>query len=215
MGRAWARLGSMLQEGQRLKADGIDVVVGLVETHGRAGTARLIDGLEVVPRGPPPTMASPSRRWMSTRCWRAGPQVALVDELAHTNVPGSRNQKRYQDVQRAARRRHPRHQHDQRPAPREPVRYRRAPDRGQGARTPARCGAEPRPTRWSTSISRPRTCSVGSSWARSNPGPRAIGDGDVHPPCPAEPSAARRLPRSARQRHLQRPCECARNSSPA
>ena len=88
----------MLQEGHRLKADGIDVVIGLVETHGRAGTARLIEGLEVVPR------------WVTTyhgitvdemdvdAVLARRPQVALVDELAHTNVPGSRNEKRYQDV---------------------------------------------------------------------------------------------------------------------
>ena len=51
------------------------------------------------PGGASTTGAPPSRRWTSTRCWPVGPQVALVDELAHTNVPGCRNDKRWQDVE--------------------------------------------------------------------------------------------------------------------
>ena len=91
---------AMLDEGHRRAERGTDVVVGFVETHGRRHTAELLDGLEVVPRARArPTAAPPSPRWTSTPCWPGGPQVALVDELAHTNVPGSRNEKRWQDVE--------------------------------------------------------------------------------------------------------------------
>ena len=72
---------------------------GFVETHGRRHTAELVDGLEVVPRRTSPTAARPSPRWTSTPCSRRRPKVALVDELAHTNVPGSRNAKRWQDIE--------------------------------------------------------------------------------------------------------------------
>ena len=89
----------MLQEGQRLKADGIDVVIGVVETHGRAGTARLVDGLEAVPRRTGRYHGIAVDEMDLDRLLARKPQVALVDELAHTNVPGSRNDKRYQDVQ--------------------------------------------------------------------------------------------------------------------
>ena len=79
----------MLGEGHRRAERGTDVVVGFVETHGRQHTAEH----DRRPRGRAPARASPtaaprSPRWTSTRCWPAGPQVALVDELAHTNVPG-------------------------------------------------------------------------------------------------------------------------------
>ena len=60
---------------------------------------RLVEGLEVVPGRARSTAASPSRRWTSDAVLARKPQVALIDELAHTNVPGSRNDKRYQDVQ--------------------------------------------------------------------------------------------------------------------
>ncbi len=90
---------AMLAEAHRRVRRGADVVVGFVETHGRTHTAELLDGLEVIPRrtlvyrdGTFPEMdvdAVLARR----------PQVALVDELAHTTVPGSRNAKRWQDVE--------------------------------------------------------------------------------------------------------------------
>ncbi len=89
----------MLQEGHRLKDDGIDVVVGLVETHGRADIARLIEGLEVVPRRRQEYRGVPVEEMDVEALLARKPQVALIDELAHTNVPGSPNQKRYQDVQ--------------------------------------------------------------------------------------------------------------------
>jgi two-component system, OmpR family, sensor histidine kinase KdpD len=95
VGKTW----QMLQEGHRLKEDGIDVVVGLVETHGRADTAKLADGLEILPRRRQIYRGIAMEEMDSEAILRRKPQVALVDELAHTNVPGSRNAKRYEDVQ--------------------------------------------------------------------------------------------------------------------
>jgi two-component system sensor histidine kinase KdpD len=89
----------MLLEGHRLKDEGIDVVVGLVETHGRAETAKLIEGLEVVPRRRQEYRGVVLEEMDLDAVLARKPQVALIDELAHTNVPGSRNPKRYQDVQ--------------------------------------------------------------------------------------------------------------------
>ncbi|HLN90991.1 MAG TPA: hypothetical protein VK429_03945, partial [Patescibacteria group bacterium] len=89
----------MLLEGHRLKDEGIDVVVGLVETHGRAETAKLIEGLEVVPRRRQEYRGVGLEEMDLTAVLARKPQVALIDELAHTNVPGSRNPKRYEDVQ--------------------------------------------------------------------------------------------------------------------
>jgi two-component system sensor histidine kinase KdpD len=95
VGKTW----QMLQEGHRLKGDGIDVVIGLVETHGRADTAKLIEGLEVIPRRSQIYREIAMEEMDSEAILRRKPQVVLVDELAHTNIPGSRNAKRYEDVQ--------------------------------------------------------------------------------------------------------------------
>ena len=89
----------MLQEAHRLKKEGIDVVVGLVETHGRAETAQLIEGLEVIPRRRVEYHQIIVEEMDADAVINRHPQVAIVDELAHTNVPGSKNTKRYQDVQ--------------------------------------------------------------------------------------------------------------------
>jgi two-component system, OmpR family, sensor histidine kinase KdpD len=89
----------MLVEGHRLKVEGIDVVVGLVETHGRAETARLVEGLEVVRRVHQEYHGIVVEEMDVDAVLSRKPEVVLVDELAHTNVPGSRNRKRYQDVQ--------------------------------------------------------------------------------------------------------------------
>ncbi len=89
----------MLIEGHRLKADGIDVVVGVVETHGRAETEKLVEGLEVVPRRKLEYRGITIDEMDIDSLLARKPQVALVDELAHTNAPDSRNPKRYQDVQ--------------------------------------------------------------------------------------------------------------------
>ena len=89
----------MLLEGRRLKEEGIDVVVGLVETHGRIETERLLKGLEVIPRRRQEYRGIVVEEMDVDAILARKPQVALIDELAHTNVPGSRNDKRYQDVQ--------------------------------------------------------------------------------------------------------------------
>jgi two-component system sensor histidine kinase KdpD len=89
----------MLQEAHRLKADGIDVIVGLVESHGRAETEQLVAGLEVLPRRKIEYHGMTVEEFDVDACLARKPQVAVVDELAHTNVPGSRNTKRYEDVQ--------------------------------------------------------------------------------------------------------------------
>jgi len=89
----------MLQEAHRLKKEGIDVVVGLVETHNRAETARLVEGLEVIPRKRIDYRGIVVEEMDSDAILARRPQVVIVDELAHTNVPGSRNAKRYQDAQ--------------------------------------------------------------------------------------------------------------------
>jgi len=89
----------MLQEGHRLKGEGLDVVIGLLETHGREAIAKLAQGLEVVPRHQQEYHGITVEEMDVDAILARKPQVALIDELAHTNVPGSRNEKRYQDVQ--------------------------------------------------------------------------------------------------------------------
>ncbi len=89
----------MLQEGHRLKNRGIDVVIGLLETHGRADIAELARGLEVVPRRRQEYHGIAVEEMDVDAVLARKPQVALIDELAHTNVPGSLNPKRYEDVQ--------------------------------------------------------------------------------------------------------------------
>ena len=89
----------MLIEGHRLKADGIDVAIGLVETHGRSETKNLIEGLELIPRRKKDYRGITLEEMDIDAILGRKPQVALIDELAHTNMPGSKNQKRYQDVQ--------------------------------------------------------------------------------------------------------------------
>jgi len=89
----------MLQEGHRIKEDGIDLTVGLVETHGRAETEALLMGLEVIPRRKVTYRGIEIEEMDLDAILFRRPNVVLVDELAHTNVPGSRNAKRYQDVE--------------------------------------------------------------------------------------------------------------------
>ena len=128
---------------------GTDVVVGFVETHGRPRTAEQIGDLEVVPA---PVIELPrrrrSRRWTSTRCSRRKPDVALVDELAHTNVPGSRQREAVAGRRGAARRRDRRDLDGEHPAPRVGERRRRADHRRQATRDhPRRRRAARRPDR--------------------------------------------------------------------
>lgn len=88
----------MLQEAQTLKKEGIDVVVGFVETYGRAETEKLLEGLEIIPRKVFEYRGIIVEEMDVDAVIRRKPEVALIDELAHTNVPGSRNEKRYQDI---------------------------------------------------------------------------------------------------------------------
>jgi len=89
----------MLQEGQRLKRQGVDVAIGVVETHGRAETAAQVADLEHVPRRQMEYRGVTLEEMDLEAILRRRPTVCLVDELAHTNAPGSRNGKRYQDVE--------------------------------------------------------------------------------------------------------------------
>ncbi|HEY3449248.1 MAG TPA: universal stress protein [Myxococcales bacterium] len=88
----------MLEEAHVLKDRGTDVVLALVEPHGREETARLIAGLEVVPRRAVEYRGVKVEEMDLEAVLARRPEIAVVDEIAHTNVPGSRNRKRYQDV---------------------------------------------------------------------------------------------------------------------
>ena len=90
---------AMLREGQRLKKQGVDVVIGIVETHGRAETLEQIADLEVVPPRIIEYRGVKLREMDLDAILARRPTVCLVDELAHTNVPGSKHSKRYQDVE--------------------------------------------------------------------------------------------------------------------
>lgn len=89
----------MLEDAHSLKAEGVDVVVALVETHGRPETEALLDGLEVIPRRQVEHGGIILGEMDLDAVLRRHPEVALVDELAHTNAPGSRHAKRVQDVE--------------------------------------------------------------------------------------------------------------------
>jgi two-component system sensor histidine kinase KdpD len=89
----------MLQEAHDLRRRGIDVVVGFVETHGRAETAAQIADLEIVPRRKIAYRAVTLEEMDVDAVIVRAPEVVIVDELAHTNVPGSRHAKRWQDVE--------------------------------------------------------------------------------------------------------------------
>src|SRR3954470_6584559 len=90
---------AMLREGVRLKKQGVDVVVGIVETHGRAETAEQVGDLEVIPSRSIEYRGVTLREMDLDAILARRPTVCLVDELAHTNPPGSRYPKRYQDVE--------------------------------------------------------------------------------------------------------------------
>jgi two-component system sensor histidine kinase KdpD len=88
----------MLEEAHALKKRGVDVVVGYVETHGRAETAALVEGLEVIPRRKVEYRDVQVEEMDLEAILARKPAVAIVDEIPHTNLPGSKNKKRYQDV---------------------------------------------------------------------------------------------------------------------
>jgi len=89
---------AMLNEGRRAKERGVDVVVGFVETHGRARTSEQIDDLEIVPRKTLTYRGTTFEEMDVDAILARRPERVLVDELADTIVPGSRNEKRWQDV---------------------------------------------------------------------------------------------------------------------
>jgi len=88
----------MLQEGRQAALEGRDVVIGYLEPHERPDTAALAEGLEVVPRLRAPHGGLTLEEMDVDAVLRRAPELALVDELAHTNAPGARNEKRYQDI---------------------------------------------------------------------------------------------------------------------
>ncbi|MGC4763129.1 DUF4118 domain-containing protein [Micromonospora sp. DT46] len=89
---------AMLEEARRRAERGTDVVVGLVETHGRPQTAAMVGDLEVLPRRVVTYRGAAFTEMDLDAVLARRPEVAVVDELAHTNVPGSRHEKRWQDV---------------------------------------------------------------------------------------------------------------------
>jgi two-component system sensor histidine kinase KdpD len=90
---------AMLNAARELRRQNVDVVVGLVETHGRVETEALIEGLEVLPRLQLDYKGRIVEEMDLDALLRRRPKVALVDELAHRNAPGSRHQRRYQDIE--------------------------------------------------------------------------------------------------------------------
>lgn len=89
----------MLEEAHNLRQDGVDVVIGLLETHGRRETAEKAVGLELIPRQQVNHNGVTLTEMDVDAVLHRRPQLVLVDELAHTNVPGSVREKRYQDVE--------------------------------------------------------------------------------------------------------------------
>ena len=89
----------MLQQARARKRDGYDIIAGVVETHGRKETQALLEGLEVVPRRRLEYRGQSLDEMDLDAIIARHPQIVLVDELAHTNAPGSRHPKRYLDVE--------------------------------------------------------------------------------------------------------------------
>ena len=89
----------MLEEAHQLKQDGIDVVIGVLETHGRKDTAAKAIGLEIIPKKASIHKNINLQEMDTETILERSPQLVLVDELAHTNIPGSAREKRYQDVE--------------------------------------------------------------------------------------------------------------------
>ncbi|MGZ8217610.1 DUF4118 domain-containing protein [Methylomagnum sp.] len=90
---------AMLEAARQRQAEGVDVVVGLVETHGRLETAALLEGLEVLPTRSTEYRGAALREFDLDGALQRQPALLLMDELAHTNVPGSRHPKRWQDIE--------------------------------------------------------------------------------------------------------------------
>ena len=90
---------AMLEAAHQRKAEGVDLVVAYVETHGRAETEAMLKDLEIIPRKQVEYRGVTLPEMDVDAVLARRPQLALVDELAHTNAPGSRHPKRYQDVE--------------------------------------------------------------------------------------------------------------------
>jgi len=90
---------SMLEAAHQRQAEGVDIVVGYIETHGRQETEKLLTGLEIIPRRKVEYRGTVLTEMDLDAILRRHPSLVLVDELAHTNAPGSRHPKRYEDVE--------------------------------------------------------------------------------------------------------------------
>ncbi|SIR35796.1 two-component system, OmpR family, sensor histidine kinase KdpD [Rhizobium sp. RU20A] len=90
---------AMLSRARRLRADGVDLVIGLVETHGRSETAALLDGLELLPRRRVAHRGRMLEEFDLDAALARRPRIVIVDELAHSNPQDSRHPKRYQDIE--------------------------------------------------------------------------------------------------------------------
>jgi two-component system sensor histidine kinase KdpD len=89
---------SMLEDAHAFKREGVDVVIGLIETYGRADTDAKVGDREIVPKRTLEYRGVVLEEMDVDAILRRKPQLCVVDELAHTNAPGSRHEKRYQDV---------------------------------------------------------------------------------------------------------------------
>jgi two-component system sensor histidine kinase KdpD len=90
---------AMLTRARRLKAEGADIVIGVAETHGRSETADLLAGLEAIPRRPVAYKERMIEEFDLDAALARRPRILVVDELAHSNAPGSRHPKRFQDIE--------------------------------------------------------------------------------------------------------------------
>src|SRR5262249_8121101 len=88
----------MLEEAHALRKRGVEIVIAFIETHGRAETHALIDGIETIPRKQIAYRGVTIEEMDLEATLARKPNIAIVDELAHTNAPGSKNDKRHQDV---------------------------------------------------------------------------------------------------------------------
>ena len=89
----------MLEDAFQLKKRGVDVIAGYVETHGRAETREKLEGMPIIPRRRVPYKGKELEEMDLPAILERKPEIVLVDELAHTNVPGLEHEKRFQDVE--------------------------------------------------------------------------------------------------------------------
>lgn len=89
---------AMLDAARQKRAEGVDILVGIAETHGRSETEKLLDGLEMIPRRKIEYRGTAMAEFDLDAALARRPEIILVDELAHTNAPGSRHKKRWQDI---------------------------------------------------------------------------------------------------------------------